>query len=183
MADRLSGEGLRVVVGLGANLGDRGGNLRAAVAAIGKVARIERLSRVYETAPVLPGTPEGRDTDPMHPPYLNAAALVGYRGSPEQLLAALQGIEAQLGRVRKGGDRWAPRPIDLDILWIEGLQCESADLVVPHPRLPERAFALRPLVDVAPQAVDPWTQMPYAYLALHVQGDVKPTNASLSLPS
>ena len=70
-----------------------------------------------------------------------------------------------LGRTRSPEDvRWGPRRIDLDILWIEGLAMESDRLVVPHPRLAERAFALRPLVDVAPDAIDPISQLPYARL-------------------
>jgi 2-amino-4-hydroxy-6-hydroxymethyldihydropteridine diphosphokinase len=143
---------LRAVIGIGANLGERLGTMRAAVSLMRKVMRVERLSRVYETAPI----------GPPQPDYLNAAALVAYEGSAEDLLDALGGIEAQLGRTRK--ERWAPRMIDLDILWIDGLALETERLTVPHPHLTERAFALRPLADVAPYAVDPETGRPYAEL-------------------
>src|SRR5262249_26829693 len=156
------------------NLGDRVKSLRDALASLARIARVERISKVYETAPV---------GGPPQPAYLNAAVLVAYEGEPVALLAALQGIEARVGRVRDREERWGPRIIDLDILWIEGMACESAELTVPHPRLPERAFALRPLVDVVPQAIDPWTQMPYSYLAMHAEGDVRVTDTRLALPS
>ena len=159
---------LRAVIGIGANEGDRLAAMRTAVAAMRKLMRIERLSRVYETAPV--GGPPQAD-------YLNAAALVRYDGEAEDLLDALQAIEAQLGRVRKAP--WGPRTIDLDVLWIDGLALETDRLVVPHPRLTERAFALRPFADVAPQAQDPETVRPYAELAATAEGEVRVTDADL----
>ena len=100
---------LRAVVGFGANLGDRLGTMRAALRELGAVARVEGTSRVYATAPVGPPQPE----------YLNAAALVTWEGTAEELLDALLAIEAKLGRVR--GERFGPRTIDLDVLWIEGV--------------------------------------------------------------
>ncbi len=155
---------LRAVIGLGANLGDRLESLRAAARAISRVTKIERLSRVYETDPV---------GGPPQPAFLNAAALVIYEGSAEELLDALQGIEAQLGRVRE--ERWGPRAIDLDVLWIENFATETERLVVPHARLTERGFALRPLVDVAPLAVDPETGHPYARLVAAADPAVRVT--------
>jgi 2-amino-4-hydroxy-6-hydroxymethyldihydropteridine diphosphokinase len=138
---------LRAVVGLGANLGDRLGALRAAAARLPVVRR----SRVYETAPV---------GGPPQPHYLNAAALVAFDGEPLALLDRLLAIEHELGRIRnvKNG----PRTIDLDLLWIDGRVIDEQRLVVPHPRLHERAFALAPLLDVAPGAVDPKTGAAYA---------------------
>jgi 2-amino-4-hydroxy-6-hydroxymethyldihydropteridine diphosphokinase len=156
---------LRAVIGIGANLGDRLATMRAAVALMRRVMRVERLSRIYETAPV----------GPPQPDYLNAAALVAYDGGPEDLLDALHGIEAQLGRLRR--ERWAPRTIDLDILFIEGLALETDRLVVPHPHLTERAFALRPMADVSPEALDPETGRPYAELV--VPGVVRVTDFEL----
>ena len=150
---------LRAVVGFGANLGDRLGTMRAALRELGAVARVERTSRVYATAPVGPPQPE----------YLNAAALVAFEGTAEQLLDALLGIEARLGRVR--GERFGPRTIDLDVLWADGVSVETGRLVVPHPRLPERAFALAPMLEVAPGATDPRTGRAYEVPA----GDVRPT--------
>jgi 2-amino-4-hydroxy-6-hydroxymethyldihydropteridine diphosphokinase len=141
---------LRAVIGFGANLGDRLGAMRAALAEVAAVARVERTSHVYATAPVGPPQPE----------YLNAAALVAWEGTAEGLLEALLGIEARLGRVR-GGERFGPRTIDLDVLWIDGVERVTDRLVVPHPRLKERAFAMVPLLEVAPDARDPRTGEAY----------------------
>jgi 2-amino-4-hydroxy-6-hydroxymethyldihydropteridine diphosphokinase len=155
---------LRAVVGFGANLGDRLGTMRSAHAALGEVARVEATSHVYATAPVGPPQPE----------YLNAAALVAWEGTPEALLEALLGIEARLGRVRSG-ERFGPRGIDLDVLWIEGVAVQTERLVVPHPRLAERAFAMVPLLEVAPDARDPRTGEAYVAPA----GDVVRTDELL----
>ena len=138
-------ERVRAVVGFGANLGDRLATLRAALRELAAVARVERTSHVYATAPL--GPPQSE--------YLNAAALVEWEGSAEGLLDALLAIEAKLGRVRR--ERFGPRAVDLDVLWIEGQAEEGERLVVPHPRLKERAFALVPLLEVAPYARDPRT--------------------------
>jgi 2-amino-4-hydroxy-6-hydroxymethyldihydropteridine diphosphokinase len=137
---------LCAVVGFGANLADRLGALRAAAARLPVVRR----SRVYETAPV---------GGPPQPNYLNAAALVAFDGEPMALLDRLLAIELELGRVRdvKNG----PRTIDLDLLWIDGQTMDDPRLVVPHPRLHERPFALAPLLDVAPGALDPRTGTRY----------------------
>jgi 2-amino-4-hydroxy-6-hydroxymethyldihydropteridine diphosphokinase len=141
---------LRAVIGFGANLGDRLGTMRAALRELAGMARVEKTSHVYATAPVGPPQPE----------YLNAAALVVWEGTAEGLLAALLGIEAKLGRVR-GDERFGPRTIDLDVLWIEGVVVETERLVVPHPRLKERAFAMAPLLEVGPGARDPKSGEPY----------------------
>jgi 2-amino-4-hydroxy-6-hydroxymethyldihydropteridine diphosphokinase len=162
---------IRAVVGLGSNVGDRLGHLRAAVARIGGFCKVERASHVYETAPV-GGPPQGA--------FYNAAVLVTYAGAPLDLLAALQGVERMLGRVRGEGEvRWGPRTIDLDVLWIEGLAMESDELTVPHPRLAERAFALRPLVDVEPDAIDPVSGLPYTRLFDEEAARLRPLGVSL----
>ena len=137
---------MRVVVGLGANLGDRMATLREAASRVASLPGVEVVarSRVYQTAPV--GL-----TD--QPAFLNAAIYVECTISPEALLDTLLAIERVLGRDRSADAmRWGPRVIDLDVLWIEGLTIQSERLVVPHPRLHERAFALIPLLEVAPDA-------------------------------
>jgi 2-amino-4-hydroxy-6-hydroxymethyldihydropteridine diphosphokinase len=158
---------MRAVIGLGANLGDRLTTMRQAVRALAEVPglRVERTSLVYATTPV--GGPAAQ------PEYLNAAALVTCDAAPEALLDALLGIEAQLGRVRR--ERWGPRVIDLDVLWIEGVAFESARLVVPHPRLRERAFALGPMLELVPDATDPVTGERYVVPA----GDLRATVEAL----
>lgn len=137
------------MIGFGANLGDRLGTMRAALAELARVARVLGTSHVYATAPV----------GPPQPDYLNAAALVEFDGSAERLLDVLLGIEAALGRVR--AERYGPRTIDLDVLWAENIVVDSPRLVVPHPRLHERAFALAPMLEIAPGAIDPRTGRPY----------------------
>ncbi|HVY48611.1 MAG TPA: 2-amino-4-hydroxy-6-hydroxymethyldihydropteridine diphosphokinase [Minicystis sp.] len=148
----------RVVIGLGANLGDRAGAIEAAVRALAAEPGIGVAARsgVYETAPV-GGPPQGD--------YLNMAVLARSRLGARALVERLLAIEAALGRVRREGERDAPRTIDLDLLWIEGERVDDPGVVVPHPRLAARAFALVPLVDVAPDARDPTTGVRYAELA------------------
>lgn len=131
---------MRVVIGLGANLGDRIDTMRAAISELRNVAAVEKISRVFATAPI----------GPPQPDYLNAAALVIWERPLRELLDHLLQIEATLGRVRR--DRWQARTIDLDILWSDDLPIFSDDLTVPHPRLHERAFAILPLLDVVPDA-------------------------------
>jgi 2-amino-4-hydroxy-6-hydroxymethyldihydropteridine diphosphokinase len=133
------------VVGLGSNLGDRLAALRGAVRAIREIAPPTALSPLYETDAV--GAPG--------PAYLNAAVRLEWDGSPQALLAALLSIEERFGRVRR--ERFGPRTLDLDVLWIAGASLVEPDLVVPHPRLFERRFALEPLLDVAPDARHPST--------------------------
>jgi 2-amino-4-hydroxy-6-hydroxymethyldihydropteridine diphosphokinase len=97
---------------------------------------------------------------------------VTFEGSAFELLDHLLAVEASLGRTR--AERWGPRVIDLDVLWIEGVVVRHPRLVVPHPRLRERAFAVRPLLDVAPDARDPVSGAPYAIPA----GDVRDVGAA-----
>jgi 2-amino-4-hydroxy-6-hydroxymethyldihydropteridine diphosphokinase len=136
----------RVVVGIGANLGDRLASLDAATARIAAIPGVTALRRspIVETDPV-GGPPQGR--------YFNGAVLVETALPARAVLEALLGIERDLGRTRDG-TRDAPRTLDLDILWIDGEALDEPDLVVPHPRLATRAFALVPLVALAPDAAD-----------------------------
>lgn len=144
---------LLAVVGLGSNLGDREAHLAFAEARLG--ARVDQLavrarSSLYETAP-WGDVPQG--------PYLNAALLLAWSGSPRALLDLLLAVEREAGRVREV--RYGPRTLDLDVLWIEGVAHHDEALEVPHPRLLERAFALLPLLEVAPFARCPHTGAPY----------------------
>ena len=142
---------IRAVVGLGTNLGDRLASLRAAVTEIGARSRVIAVSSVYETRPV-GGPPQGD--------FLNAAVRLEWGGDALSLLDALLTIERSLGRIRDPALRWGPRTIDLDVLWIDGLTLATARLTVPHPRLRERAFALLPLLDVAPELADELPRLP-----------------------
>lgn len=147
----------RVVIGLGSNVGDRLANLDEAVARLraDRAFHVLRRSPVYETPPA-GGPPQGD--------YLNAALLVVTSLDARSVLERALGIEHDLGRVRSPDTRWGPRTIDLDLLWIEGEAVSEDGLVVPHPRLVDRPFALRPLLDVAPDAVDFRTGRAYASL-------------------
>jgi len=147
----------RVVIGLGSNLGDRQANLDAAIARFrsDRAFHVLRRSPVYETAPA-GGPPQGD--------YLNAALLVVTALHGRAILDRALAIERDLGRERSAETRWGPRTIDLDLLWIEGESIEEEGLEVPHPRLPDRPFAVRPLLDVAPDAVDFRTGVAFASL-------------------
>jgi 2-amino-4-hydroxy-6-hydroxymethyldihydropteridine diphosphokinase len=149
-----------VVIGMGSNLGDRHGYLEAAAERAREIGRIVATSPVYETAPV-GGPPQGD--------YLNLAVRIETPLEPRALLEALLGIERSLGRKRL--ERWAARTIDLDVLWIRDVVVDEPGLRVPHPRLTERAFALLPLVDVAPDACDPRTGASYATLAHGIRAE------------
>ncbi|KAL4420775.1 hypothetical protein ABPG75_010431 [Micractinium tetrahymenae] len=131
----------QAAIALGSNLGDRLGNLLAAVRALAETDQVRQLSRLYESAPAYV-------TD--QPPFLNAAALVGTSLPPLELLRRLKDIEARLGRdLGPAAQRWGPRPIDLDIVFYEGQTVtEGETLVVPHPRWQERDFVKAPLADL-----------------------------------
>lgn len=136
----------RVFLSLGSNLGDRHANLRAAVSALEQGPRVSVVttSKVYETEPVEVG--EG------HPEYLNCVVEVECGLPAMELLRFCQGVEAALGRERKG--EMAPRAMDIDILLFGEEEIESADLVVPHRGI-MRAFNLKCLADLAPELVVP----------------------------
>lgn len=131
---------MRAFVALGSNLGDRLGHLQAAVAGLPGVVAV---SGVYETEPV--GGPGDQ------PPYLNAVVELDTPIGPRRLLEVGQALEAAAGRVRT--ERWGPRTLDVDVIVVGDLVVDEPDLTVPHPRMPERAFVLIPLHDLAPELV------------------------------
>ncbi len=130
-------------IGLGANLGDARRAVTAAIQAIAALPhlRLMRQSSLYGSAPLDAG---GDD-------YVNAVVEVQTRLDPHALLAALQSIENAAGRARPY--RNAPRTLDLDLLLYHQLVLNEADLVIPHPRMEQRAFVLRPLAEIAPALV------------------------------
>jgi 2-amino-4-hydroxy-6-hydroxymethyldihydropteridine diphosphokinase len=137
----------RAYVGLGANIGDREAMLRGALDQLSVEPGVEivGVSSFRETAPV-------GITD--QPRFLNAAAALETTLSARDLLDRLLGIECRLGRIRNG-PRFGPRTIDLDLLLYGDMRIGEPGLVVPHPRLHERLFALEPLADLDPQLVVP----------------------------
>ena len=128
----------RVLLGLGANIGDRLANLRAAVDGLADFLQVEAASPVCETAPMY-------DTDQSA--YLNMAVTGLTDLEPRPLLDALKALERRIGRVRSR--RYGPRSIDLDIVfYADRIVCEPG-LDIPHPRVAERAFVLAPAADIA----------------------------------
>jgi 2-amino-4-hydroxy-6-hydroxymethyldihydropteridine diphosphokinase len=133
-----------VYIALGTNLGDRLANLRAAIESMPPEIIVLAESHVYETPPW------GYENQPA---FLNMVIKAETGLEPEPLLAYLKQLEVELGREQN--IRWGPRLIDLDILFYDDLVLDSLPLVIPHPRLHERAFVLVPLMDVAPDLVHP----------------------------
>ena len=129
---------------LGTNLGDRFANLREALRSLAPDVRLVAASRVFETPP-------WGFTD--QPAFLNMVIAARTELLPQDLLALLKQFEVELGRERSF--RWGPRLIDLDILFYDDLILNTPPLVIPHPRLHERAFVLVPLMDIAPDLVHP----------------------------
>jgi 2-amino-4-hydroxy-6-hydroxymethyldihydropteridine diphosphokinase len=135
-------------IALGSNLGDRLASLRAGVAGLERLGRIEARSSVWETQAV--GPP---------PDYLNAAVALRTELPPVELLTALLALERTLGRVRTPGMPGPePRTLDLDLLLYEDRVVDAPTLLVPHPRLHERAFVLEPLAEIAPTVIHPLLQ-------------------------
>ncbi len=133
-----------VYIALGANLGDRRANLAQALRLLPPDVQVEAVSALYESPPQPPAPP---------PSYLNAACRATTELAPEALLTYLKGIEATMGRQDTG--RWGPRPIDLDIALYDDVVYDGETLQIPHPRLAERAFVLRPLLDIDPSLAHP----------------------------
>lgn len=130
-------------IGLGANLGDAQASLQQAAAELAQAPGIKQftLSPLYRTAPV----------DSSGPDYVNAVAVLDTTLSAHELLHLLQSIEQQHGRLRPY--RNAPRTLDLDLLLFDAEKINTPELIVPHPRMHERAFVLQPLADLAPNLV------------------------------
>jgi 2-amino-4-hydroxy-6-hydroxymethyldihydropteridine diphosphokinase len=138
-----------VVVGLGTNQGDRLDFLTRAARALTRVGDVEAVASLWESEAV----------GPPQPRYWNSAARLRASGTAVAIVERLLAIEAELGRVRTV--RWGPRVIDLDLLWIGGEVSDDPRAEVPHPRLHERSFALAPLLELVPDAVDPRTGLPF----------------------
>ncbi len=164
----INNQPVTVYLGLGSNLGDRQHNLDLAIDFLKERLKIEKSSPVYDTAPV---------GDTNQPRFLNMVLQVSTRLPAPTLLFMAKGIEAKLGRVPID----SPRPIDIDILFYGDQVINTPpQLVVPHPRLIERAFVLVPLADIAPDLVHPVNKKTVKQLLDEVKGkeDVKPCGSS-----
>jgi 2-amino-4-hydroxy-6-hydroxymethyldihydropteridine diphosphokinase len=129
-------------LGLGSNVGDRLGHLRAAIALLGEHGvEVQSLSSVYETDPV------GELLD--QPDFLNAAVRVATTLEPEALLDLCKAVEVEQGRMM-GGPRHGPRPLDVDLLLLGDLELQTERLTLPHPQVAARRFVLVPLLELEP---------------------------------
>lgn len=167
-----------VYLGLGSNLGNREANLRMALRLLTRMARVEAVSSLYETAAM--GGPQGQ------PPFYNAVARLECGLAPPALLRFLQNLEREIGR-RPFSPRWGRRPVDLDILLYGDRILQGEGLELPHPRLGQRAFVQTPLAELAPDLVPPGQEQTVRELLAQVdasgvrlvagsgwQGDLRP---------
>jgi len=132
-----------VYLAIGSNQGDRLANLQAGLAALAPAVQLTNYSSVYETAAAYVED---------QPPFLNAVVAGTTELAPHALLALLKQIEHDCGR--RPGLRYGPRPLDLDILLYGELELQTNDLIIPHLRMFERDFVLRPLAEIAPNQVN-----------------------------
>jgi 2-amino-4-hydroxy-6-hydroxymethyldihydropteridine diphosphokinase len=143
-----------VYLGLGSNLGNREANLRMAIRALTRLARIADVSSLYESEAM----------GPPQPRYYNAVAAIETGLRPLPLLRFVKGIEEEIGR-RPGGEPNGPRPIDIDILLFGDQVVEEEGLTVPHPRMGDRAFVLIPMAEIAGDVRHPVANQSMAEMA------------------
>ena len=154
----------RAFISMGSNMGDRLNNLVEAAQAVHGHARIKimSVSSIYETVPI--GYTNQAD-------FLNLVISVETELDAQQLLVACQGVESKLGRIRDV--RWGPRTSDLDILLYNNDTIEAENLIVPHPRMHERAFVLIPLLEISSTIAHPATGMLFSEEEAVHDGGVK----------
>jgi 2-amino-4-hydroxy-6-hydroxymethyldihydropteridine diphosphokinase len=133
---------MRVVIALGANLGEPRAQLEEAIEALRKIIKIEAISSFYETKPF--------KVNEEQPNYINAVLIGETNSEAEQLMKELLAIEQRLGRKRSTVN--AARSIDLDIIDYQGMIITSQNLTLPHPRAFEREFVLQPWLEIDPEA-------------------------------
>lgn len=139
----MTAEPVRAFIGLGSNLGDRRAELVRAVSGLRARGDVVAVSPLYETEPV--GGPEDQD------PYLNVVVELRTTDAPHDLLQRCRVLETAAGRIRTA--RFGPRTLDADVLVVDELSIDDAELTVPHPRMWGRRFVLAPLADLAPDLV------------------------------
>ncbi len=135
-----------VYIGIGSNLGDRRVNINRGIGLLNQLkdTKVEKVSSLFETDPQ-GGPPQGR--------FLNGVLQMATSILPLELLAKLKWIEKRLGR--KKTEVCGPRPLDLDLLFYDDVVIKGKELEIPHPRLHQRIFVLRPLAEIAPETVHP----------------------------
>ncbi|NJK90548.1 MAG: 2-amino-4-hydroxy-6-hydroxymethyldihydropteridine diphosphokinase [Blastochloris sp.] len=137
---------MNVGVALGSNLGDRELELRESLAFLNQLGRVKLCSSIYESSPV--------DCTAQSLPFLNAVLEVEFGDGVRYLLEKCQAYELKRGRpgVR---ERNSPRPVDLDLLYAGELEMNTSTLTLPHPRIQERLFVLKPLAEIRPDLILP----------------------------
>ena len=148
----------KTAIALGSNLGDSLTILKSSLTVINSVPGVNLVvvSSWYRTQPI----------GPPQPDYLNGCAILNVQQTPEELLALLQAVELQFGRVRN--EKWGARTLDLDIILYEDLIINTPNLTIPHPRMYERAFVLVPLTEIAADWQEPKTKKAIAQLAREI---------------
>jgi 2-amino-4-hydroxy-6-hydroxymethyldihydropteridine diphosphokinase len=161
--------GVRVAIGLGSNVGDRGGHLEKAIAQLERLGEITAVSSRYETAPI---------GGPRQGPYLNMVVVLVTDLRPPALLEALLAIERKAGRERR--ERWGPRTIDLDLLLYGDTSIDEAGLKVPHREMTRRRFVLEPLAEAWPDASLPDGTLLSGYLPEVADQEVEKLKGSVT---
>jgi 2-amino-4-hydroxy-6-hydroxymethyldihydropteridine diphosphokinase len=156
---------------LGSNKGDRMQHLSEAENALKKNAKIEirKLSQIYETEL----WPKDRGVEAGEQWFLNQVLEIETRYTPQELLAACQTMEKNIGRTFSG--HWGSREIDIDILLYGDGIVETDDLHLPHRHMTDRQFVLVPLLEIAPDLTDPATGKPYRYFLENISDEHKVT--------
>jgi len=142
MSREYKSKAMRVVIALGANLGEPRAQLEEAIEALREIIKIEAISSFYETKPF--------KVNEEQPNYINAVLIGETNSEAEQLMKELLAIEERIGRKRSTIN--AARLIDLDIIDYQGMVINSENLTLPHPRAFEREFVLRPWIEIDPEA-------------------------------
>ncbi|MBT3278944.1 MAG: 2-amino-4-hydroxy-6-hydroxymethyldihydropteridine diphosphokinase [Phycisphaerales bacterium] len=153
-------------ISLGSNLSPRRETLALALELLDehRFVRVTAVSGYIETEPVLVGSDDDAVGPEDQPNYYNAAALIETTLAPQELLAVMQNIEGRLGRCRETEIRFGPRTCDLDLILFDDCILNTPILTLPHPRMAEREFVLRPLAEIAPKLRDPITGKTIAQL-------------------